>query len=181
MVSVRDENKYLYFGDDGFIVRQGDYNGLNVSGSSVKQLIGYTTENDSIWGGMNALYETCVNPIPVLTRAYAGGTSLGNRYVVDLETNYVNCDLIVIQNADNEIYLKLPSLIYVNGHPSAIKTGRSIKVKNYSGKPLTVFIEDVGRMIVSPNASSTSYQQNVGYNASEFIFDGTNWLWFRCN
>lgn len=184
LVSVKGENQYLYYGDDGFIVRGYDYNGLRVRDKNYIDTVISYNDGKTLWGNLNSNLR--VAPLTTMTtfkqmQVVAGTQNVGARYVVRCDSDFYNMDAIVIRYAPGEIWIKLPTAYEVDGNSFPPSSGKTIKIKNISDQNCYVYVQDSGYKIYAPDSSSNAYYYNIGKASSEFLWTGNEWLWFRCN
>ena len=179
LVSVKGENKYLYYGNDGFVVRSYDYNGLRVSDYNIEEIISYNG-GDTLWGNHNSNLRCVSGPAPTSMTVIAGNETIGTRNVVRADSDYYNCDAIILKNLTSEVWIKLPPPYYVNGKNYTGLRGKSLKIKNLTSQRCYVYIQDYGYKIYAPDSTSSASYYNIGQGAAELLWTGTEWLWFRC-
>jgi len=138
-VSVKGENKYLYYGNDGFVVRSYDYNGLRVSDYNIEEIISYNG-GDTLWGNHNSNLRCVSGPAPTSMTVIAGNETIGTRNVVRADSDYYNCDAIILKNLTSEVWIKLPPPYYVNGKNYTGLRGKSLKIKNLTNQRCYVYI-----------------------------------------
>ena len=182
IVSVKGENHYMYYGDDGFIVRGYDYSGFKVNNRNhLKTVISYNSGN-TLWGNLNSnLSVININgtaTIPTMT-VKAGTTTIGSRYVIRADSTYYEADVIVLKSLSGETWIKLPPPIIVDGVSYSFISGKSLKIKNLTSQKCYVYCES--EPIYAPDGTGSAYYYSIGNQAAEFVWDGTEWIWFRNN
>lgn len=124
----------------------------------------------------------CANaPFPTSMTVVAGGTTIGTKNVIRADSDYFNYDMIVLKNLSSEVWIKLPPPQIVDGTSINGFSGKSLKIKNLTGQNCYVYIEDSGYQIYAPDSASGASYYNIGNGASEFVWTGSEWIWFRCN
>ena len=180
LVSVKGDNNYLYFGNDGFVARSYGYNGFRVSDYSIDEIISYNGSGDTLWGNRNSNLRCANGPAPISMNVVAGGTSQGTKNVIRADSDYYDCDVITLKNLSSEVWIKLPPPYYVNGKNYSGLSGKSLKIKNLTGQRCYVYIQDPGYKIYAPDSTSSASYYNIGNGAAELLWTGSEWLWFRC-
>lgn len=124
----------------------------------------------------------CANaPSPTSMTVIAGGTTIGTRDVIRADADYFDYDMIVLKNLSNEVWIKLPPPQIDDGMTISRLNAKSLKIKNLTGQNCYVYIQDSGYQIYAPDSNSSASYYNIGNGASEFVWTGSEWIWFRCN
>ena len=163
IVSVKGENHYMYYGDDGFIVRGYDYSGFKVNNRNhLKTVISYNSGN-TLWGNLNSnLSVININgtaTIPTMT-VKAGTTTIGSRYVIRADSTYYEADVIVLKSLSGETWIKLPPPIIVDGVSYSFISGKSLKIKNLTSQKCYVYCES--EPIYAPDGTGSAYYYSIG-------------------
>lgn len=150
----------------------GGLNGLSVV-SMAKKLINDADSQVNL---------TCANaPVPTSMAVIVGSNTIGTKDVIRADSDYYGYDVIILKNLSNEVWIKLPPPYIINGTSHSRLDGKTLKIKNLTSQNCYVYIQDSGYKIYAPdNASSASYY-NIGNGAAEFLWTGSEWIWFRCN
>ena len=176
LVSVQDQYKYMYFGDEGFEARMTYYNGFRVGKYRCQQVL---AENDGVtlWGSLASMIEVAVNPKSTSMTVTAGGTSQGTKNVVRADADYFDADMFVFKSLSSEVWVKLPTaLIEQNGVNYYISTGRVIKIRNLTSQKCYVYISDSGYKIYDSSGTSGVSYLSIGSGSAEFVWDGSEWV-----
>lgn len=180
LVSVKGDNNYLYFGNDGFIVREYGWNGLKVGNYKIQEIISYGGNGKTLWGNHNSNLSCANGPAPTSMTVIAGGNTIGTRNVIRADSDYYDCDVITLKNLSSEVWIKLPPPYYVDGTNYSGLSGKSLKIKNLTGYRCYVYIQDAGYKIYAPDSTSSASCYDIGQGAAELLWTGSEWLWFRC-
>ena len=180
LVSVKGDNNYLYFGNDGFVARSYGHNGFRVSDYSIDEIISYNGNGDTLWGNHNSNLRCANGPAPISMNVIAGTETIGYRDVVRADSDYYSCDVITLKNLSSEVWIKLPPPYYVNGKNYTGLSGKSLKIKNLTSQRCYVYVQDRGYKIYAPDSTSSASYYNIGQGAAELLWTGSEWLWFRC-
>lgn len=180
LVSVKGDNNYLYFGNDGFIVREYGWNGLKVGNYKIQEIISYGGNGKTLWGNHNSNLSCANGPAPTSMTVIAGGNTIGTRNVIRADSDYYDCDVITLKNLSSEVWIKLPPPYYVDGTNYSGLSGKSLKIKNLTGYRCYVYIQDAGYKIYAPDSTSSASYYDIGQGAAELLWTGSEWLWFRC-
>lgn len=176
LVSVQDQYKYMYFGDEGFEARMTYYNGFRVGKYRCQQVL---AENNGVtlWGSLASMIEVAVNPKSTSMTVTAGGTSQGTKNVVRADADYFDADMFVFKSLSSEVWVKLPTaLIEQNGVNYYISTGRVIKIRNLTSQKCYVYISDSGYKIYDSSGTSGVSYLSIGSGSAEFVWDGSEWV-----
>ena len=179
LVSVKGENNYLYYGDDGFIVRADSYNGLKIKDGFIQEIIAYNGNGKTLWANRNSNLRCANGPATVSMTVKAGTETIGTRNVIRADSTCYDADIITVKSATSEVWIKLPPPITVDGNSFTSLYGRSLKIKNLTSQRCYVYCE--GYKIYAPDSTSSAYYYNIGSGAAELFWTGSEWLWFRCN
>ena len=176
LVSVQDQYRYLYFGNEGFEARMSYYNGFRVTKNYCQQVLA-DDDTSTLWGSLTSKTQVGVNPQSTSMEVKAGGTSMGTKNVVRADSNYYNVDTFIFKSLSAEVWLKLPtSLIEQNGVNYYMSPGRVIRVKNLTSQKCYVYISDSGYKIYDKTGTSGTYYINIGNGSAEFVWDGSEWV-----
>ena len=182
LVSVKGENQYLYYGDDGFIVRGYDYSGLRIKGSNFIDTVVSAYNGKPLWGNLNSNLRVVgiSNNLPSMT-VKAGTTTIGTRYVVRADSDYYNADMIVLKYAAGETWIKLPPPYNVDGTAYSALLGKCLKIKNLTSQRCYMYCEDAGYKIYTPDDNNSANYWEIGNQSVEVMWTGSEWIWFRGN
>lgn len=176
LVSVQDQYRYLYFGNEGFEARMSYYNGFRVTKNYCQQVLA-DDDTGTLWGSLTSKTQVGVNPQSTSMEVKAGGTSMGTKNVVRADSNYYNVDTFIFKSLSAEVWLKLPtSLIEQNGVNYYMSPGRVIRVKNLTSQKCYVYISDSSYKIYDKTGTSGTYYINIGNGSAEFVWDGSEWV-----
>ena len=178
IVSVKGDNDYLYYGDDGFIVRTSNYDGLKIKGGLIQEVIGYASGN-TLWGNRNSKLRCANGPAATSMTVKAGSETIGTRNVIRADSTCYDADVITVKNQSSEVWIKLPPPYTIDGTTYNALYGKSLKIKNLTSQRCYVYCE--GYKIYAPDSTSSAYYYNIGNGAAELLWTGSEWLWFRCN
>ena len=150
----------------------GSVYGLSIA-DVAKKLINDTDSQGSL---------TCANaPVPTSMAVIAGANVIGNKDVIRADSDYYGYDVIILKNLSNEVWIKLPPPYNINGTSHSQLEGKTLKIKNLTAQNCYVYVQDSGYRIYSPDSASYASYYNIGNGAAEFLWTGSEWLWFRCN
>lgn len=182
LVSVKGENQYLYYGDDGFIVRGYKYSGLRVKDTNFIDTVIDASGSNILWGNLNSNLRVVgiSGTLPSMT-VKAGTTTIGTRYVVRADSDYYSADMIVLKNASGEIWIKLPPPYNVDGVTYPALLGKCLKIKNLTSQKCYIYCEDSGYKIYTPNGNDSASYWEIGNQSVELMWTGSEWIWFRSN
>ncbi len=176
IVSMRDQNKYLYFGNDGFEARMSGYAGIRVTKNKCQQILDGSGDN-AIWGSFCSFCEVITNPNRVTLAVTTNGTSQGNKAVVRADSQYYDKDMFVFDSLSSEVWVKLPGgTLSVDGVTYFLPPGRIIRVKNLTGQKCYVYCSD--RQIIHTFATGNSYYCSIDKANATFIWDGNRWIYY---
>ena len=176
LVSVQDQYKYLYFGNEGFEARMSYYNGFRVTKNYCQQVIADYNDK-TLWGSLASMVRVAVNPQTTSMAVSTGGTSQGTKNVVRADADYYGVDNFIFKSLSSEVWVKLPTaLIQYEGANYYLGVGRVVRVKNLTSQKCYVYISDSGYKIYDKTGTSGSYYINIGNGSAEFVWDGSEWV-----
>lgn len=176
IISVQDEGKFLYFGSDGFEVRNAPLIGIRV-GPKVQQVLA-ECDGVTLWTSLTSKTNVKVNPISTSMEVIAANTSMGTKNVVRADYEYYDVDTFIFQYLNEEVWIKLPEgNMTIDGKLFQTTPGRVIKIRNLTNYGCYVYVSGSQSKIypsISDNTSTSYY--NLGNTGAEFVWIGSDWV-----
>lgn len=195
IVSIQNENNYLYYGEDGLNIyaeQSGWYNGLRIGKYDIETLKSVTDYNNTtyeLWFNPSSFAKIAVNPRAESKTIRLTTSQTATHTVVraDKYSEYYNYDTFVITcvyvngvEHNGNFGIVLPnSTVTISDNPAVgcwIPEGRKIAVRNVSGNTCFLFTNDVNVKIYKKGSNNGTTNVSIGdYDAIQLVFTGSHW------